>query len=121
MYGRLLAYGGGSVRLIDADMFYDRLNDMTKGAKPCVCKIIDMCMTELDNQPIIEPKRGKWIACSERLPKENDSYLVTWEIRAINQCFTGSSRFTNGKWETMFGTCEVIAWQPKPEPWEGEE
>lgn len=48
------------MRLIDADMFYDRLNDMTKGAKPCVCKIIDMCMTELDNQLTIEPKRGKW-------------------------------------------------------------
>ena len=41
------------MRLIDADKFYDRLNDMTKGAKPCVCKIIDMCMTELDNQPTV--------------------------------------------------------------------
>lgn len=67
-----------------------------------------------------QPKIGEWIPCSERFPKKNDSYLVTWEMRATKQCFTGSSRFTNGKWETMLGTCEVIAWQPKPEPWKGE-
>lgn len=102
--------------MIDEKKLMEILKEWADSAPPFESDIVTDVIGIVEEQP----KVGEWIPVSEGLPKENDSYLVTWEMRATNQCFTGSSRFTNGKWETMFGTCEVIAWQPKPEPWKGE-
>lgn len=101
--------------MIDEKKLIEELKEWADSVPPFESDIIIDVIGFVEEQP----KIGEWIPCSERLPDKNDSYLVTWEMRATKRCFTGSSRFTNGKWETMLGTCEVIAWQPKPEPWKG--
>ena len=83
---------------------------------------------------VIEPKRGEWIPCSERLPKENGRYLVTfpslinklwvdilWYGRPTfpetdHPCFYAS--------DDEYGDVEyddVVAWMPLPKPYEERE
>ena len=61
---------------------------------------------------------NRWIACSERLPEENGTYLCTFDGELVGQAepFTGMCGFENGEWDEK--DC-VIAWQEMPEPWKG--
>lgn len=67
---------------------------------------------------------GKWIPCSERLPKkpeiygDSDCYIV--QTRLVEQPFIG---YWDGReWtdEEVDAVDEVIAWMPFPEPYKGE-
>ena len=80
-----------------------------------------------------QPKIGKWIPCSERLPKEPKTnpvlegknlelYLVTTEHGSNEQdkvypfrAFWNGVNFTDG-WHIL----DVVAWMPLPEPYKGE-
>ena len=77
---------------------------------------------------LAEEYKGGWIPCSERLPKEQDEYLVTW----IPEYFP-KKRFCEiveyspedgwiGKIpQAPFGKYTIIAWRPLPQPYrEGE-
>lgn len=68
------------------------------------------------------PKVGEWIPCSERLPKTKGNYLVT-----VTDCdgihieighFDPEDSYDVDFWGTGL---DIVAWQPLPEPWEGEE
>lgn len=61
---------------------------------------------------------GKWILCSERLPKEDGMYTTTLsrELVGTDEPFVGQSYFEDGYWEED-GDC-VIAWMPLPTPHE---
>ena len=61
---------------------------------------------------------GKWILCSERLPKEDGMYTTTLsgELVGTDEPFVGQSYFEDGYWEED-GDC-VIAWMPLPTPYE---
>lgn len=73
-------------------------------------------------------RAGKWIPCSERLPKNDGFYLATidGEIAGEEKPFTGLAEFENGQWidDEEDYKC-ILAWQPLPEPYqpkgEGEE
>ena len=78
--------------------------------------------------PTIEPKRGKWIPCSERLPNENGDYLVTLEngvVKILGYSTTQRTTYPKGfyhikdgfSWRQMQNP--VVAWMPLPEPWKG--
>lgn len=73
----------------------------------------------------------QWIPCSERLPKEDGTYLV------YAPCYTGGSssakewhdgvmfsKIKNGKWSVEHGYYKrpgcVVAWMPLPEPYQAE-
>ena len=62
--------------------------------------------------------QGEWIPVSERLPKEDNDYLITYEYRG--EKLVAKSWF-NPRYGFAYGN--VIAWQPLPEPYEkgGEE
>ncbi len=94
----------------------DAINDdRYKGYKPAAV------LYELWDMITGQPKIGEWIPCSERLPGNSkyETYLCTLdgELCGMEDPFTGMCGFENGKWDE--GDC-VIAWQPLPEPWEGE-
>lgn len=102
-------------------------------------------MIEALNLVECQPKVGEWIPCSERLPEEHEEQkpiidpvtLAEIDVRyytasdlvqvtveggtgrrfVCNDC-TVNGRWSNFKEDLGF---EVLAWQPLPEPWEGEE
>lgn len=69
----------------------------------------------------IEALKDNWIPVSEP-PKENGNYIVSLE-----DAVDTSARFFNGKWfmppvgsiAREYGKHEVLAWQPRPEPYKG--
>ena len=76
-------------------------------------------ITELvDNQP----KIGEWIPCSERLPEDGVNVLVTIDDGRYLSLYTFYVK--SGEWVAFDGLAvddaEITAWQPLPEPWEGE-
>lgn len=77
-----------------------------------------------------QPKVGEWIPSSERLPEEKESVLVQWE--KYDRYLNITTTYLDVMWlddaeEKVFETIngvpngKVVAWQPLPEPWEGEE
>ena len=79
----------------------------------------------------------QWIPCSERLPEVNGRYLVTRGLTAcgalwnrvyiINYSDLMGLKSERIWWDGNVGKSDferiddVIAWQPLPEPWKGEE
>ena len=69
-------------------------------------------------QEVAEEYNGGWIACSERLPEENQKVIlqdiygnITIETMKINN---GTNGFSDGDWWSSANN--YIAWQPLPEP-----
>ena len=64
--------------------------------------------------------QDRWIPVSEKLPEEDENYLVTMKHKEFNQTKVTSMDF-NG--EFLFSDCfekawwEVTAWRPLPEPY----
>ena len=60
---------------------------------------------------------GRWIPCSERLPKEDGFYLVT--ITDGEQIAVCKMPFIESEWKGNLFDDEVIAWMLLPKPWKG--
>lgn len=112
------------MRLIDADalmdIFADRLALLGErfGKYSAPCGAVAGAMTLIERQPTIEHNTGEWISASDRLPDKDGEYLVTFKLictRPIEVC-----TFLDGQW-ILYGYERVLAWQPLPEPWKGEE
>ena len=70
-----------------------------------------------------QPKVGEWIPCSERLPETDDVVLITVFNIDNNKLFVTPAVYQHPffcTWNTLAPEDKVIAWQPLPEPWEGE-
>jgi len=64
---------------------------------------------------------GKWIPCSERLPKESRKYLVT-VFDGTGKRTTSAPYHRRSKSWTLTGRMaywKVVAWMPLPEPYQG--
>ena len=96
-------------RLIDADELINAIADFPYGYRGMIKNVIA-------EQPTVEERKGKWIPCSERLPKESGKYLVTLKGGAVE---TDSFCKVDNKW-VYFNT--QIAWFSRelPEPYKGE-
>ena len=96
------------------------------------------------NQIKEQSRAGRWIPCGERMPEEHDSMFAKYKgtdkwndamFEKISDNVNVTVEFEDGKRKTMtLHTCdgkwmtdirivkfEVIAWQPLPEPYNGEE
>lgn len=69
-------------------------------------------MTNLMMMPTAEPRTGKWIPVTKRLPEESGKYLVTVSNGNV---YAG----TFSAFEKRF-SCAAIAWMPLPAPYEEE-
>ena len=86
------------------------------------------------NLPAIEPRRGRWIPVTERLPEENGMYLVTMTEKAkaeelgfdLDEIEVSKMRYNSNGWQlprhipswiNEVVKDEVIAWMPVPEPY----
>ena len=67
----------------------------------------------------------EWIPCSERLPNEYVTVLVTWEYKGKPYTTTAFRRTKNAVtyWDSKdqfrYRPLNVLAWMPLPAPWKG--
>ena len=91
---------------IDRDDLQDLVNEK-------VNEIVDM---------MSEPKTGKWIPISEKLPETGDSILVTYSDGEVGIVWSARPKVW-GKYEKANNLIFPVAWMPLPEPYreDGEE
>ena len=77
-----------------------------------------------------EAENDSWIRTSERLPSEEEfikaycrnSYAAEFIVMIKGATLPTTLYFKNGSWTDMKGNYyNVVAWQPLPEPYKGEE
>lgn len=66
-----------------------------------------------------ERRNGRWIPCSERLPKESNAYEVTI-INSNNERFTMPLYYSE-EYKAWATRNNVIAWRERLEPYKGVE
>ena len=90
--------------------------DKEKHHCPKFCKVIKETVKE------IEENHNGWIPCSERMPEDGETYLVT-NAESFGQCHTYKGWY-DGKhkiWhmeENFERKMNVVAWQPLPQPYQ---
>lgn len=114
-------------RLIDANALRDKLQaEIDKGIPPfddvmgSIRCGIRLARNIVEDEPTIDAE-PQWIPCSERLPEDDRSKVVTL---ANGNAEVGY--YSNGDWwcvgdEITLENQTVIAWMPLPEPYEVEE
>lgn len=125
----------------NTDWYHQNANkDMVSGANPDThqawYKADDVYKT-LESVQSAQPEL-KWIPCSERLPKENGHYLVTFHQTATEEDLGFDMDDTDVRkmrYDTKHGwrtprripswindavVSTVLAWMPLPEAWKGE-
>lgn len=67
----------------------------------------------------IQPIFGKWIPCSERLPKQSLNSVIGWDAYRERCCFVQyyMNEWILGNHETV----KIVAWMPLPEPYSSED
>lgn len=83
-------------------------------------KTLDFLCKCVEGLPSVQPQQ-RWIPVSERLPDEDDVYLVTMNV--LGRHIRDINRFRiDERWESYGNNedNEVIAWMPLPEPYKAE-
>lgn len=81
-------------------------------------KTLDFLCKCVEGLPSVQPKQ-RWIPVSERLPDEDDVYLVTMNVLGRSIRDIERFRIDNKGWGVN-GNNEVTAWMPLPEPYKAE-
>lgn len=111
------------MKVVDADTLYIDIVEKGQASKRYkVGETWELTGTEIreviNSQPALNQER-KWIPCSERLPKEDGSYLVSgkWESgkESVGDC---EFSVEDGYFQTAWNF-DVLAWMPLPEPYKG--
>ncbi len=87
-------------------------------------------LSEKARRYLEQPKIGEWIPCDKKLPEIDSFVIITDKDGYVldNICY-GYAEETDSKpcfhrWDDEYWQCfkpKVIAWQPLPEPYKGEE
>lgn len=72
-----------------------------------------------------QPTVNQWISCKERMPRENNWYLITARYKGtytVDGCFWNGTEWLMGDFTSVKefdDEIEILAWQPLPKPYEG--
>ena len=137
----------GTVKVYSGREVCDILNALPTAEQRAVTMKLEMdkdwvkkVMEEAELTFFAEPRKGRWIPVSERLPEEDNDVLISYrykdgegdtshvEIDITSYgtvCFGGRQIHTLKEWRQPFDyfhtNYEVIAWMPLPEPYREEE
>ena len=106
------------MRLIDADVVIEKvMNYCVDDDGSCVEASADIreLLDEIENLPTIQPE-AHWIPVERELPKEPGYYITSNEYNGVGEDFYYDGHF----WNADKNAYSVIAWMPKPKPYEGE-
>lgn len=93
---------------LGGDRFADvSIDDMEDLVNKKVNEIVDK---------MVEPKTGKWIPISEKLPETGDSILVTYSDGEVGIVWSARPKVW-GKYEKANNLIFPVAWMPLPEPY----
>lgn len=114
-------------RLIDADALEKAIyewmpknqEEWLDGDLPPIENLVVSIMMTIQEQPTIDAE-PQWIPCSEMLPKDDRSKVVT-----LANGNTEVGYYSNGDWWCIGDSFRlenptVIAWMPLPKPYEGD-
>ena len=113
-------------RNFESVKYFQSLMFATERAKSIIEDIIRSRMDEVNDTNV----PSNWIPCSERLPSEEEfikaycrnSYAAEFIVMIKGATLPTTLYFKNGSWTDMKGNYyNVVAWQPLPEPYKGEE
>lgn len=113
-------------RNFESVKYFQSLMFATERAKSIIEDIIRSHMDEVNDTNVL----SNWIPCSERLPNEEEfikaycrnSYAAEFIVMIKGATLPTTLYFKNGSWTDMKGNYyNVVAWQPLPEPYKGEE
>lgn len=98
------------------------LDDTMYAYNPRYLEALDMALTALEAEETWYatheyPPKTRWIPCSERLPEEDGSYLVSGKWGSGKES-VGDCEFSveDGYFQTAWNF-DVLAWMPLPEPY----
>ena len=106
--------------------YFQSLMFATERAESIIGDIIRSHMDEVKDTNV----PSNWIPCSERLPNEEkfikaycrNIYAAEFIVMIKGATLPTTLYFKNGSWTDMEGDYyNVVAWQPLPEPYKGEE
>lgn len=114
------------MRLIDADALTEKLgigkdcNECKHNEDEFFCNwkpdVVDICEA-ICTAPTVESKPN-WIPCSERLPENNNTVLITHRGGVSVGWYNG--RYWKRGASTKHRSIKTVtAWMPLPKPWEG--
>lgn len=112
------------MRMIDADVLDDEVMHLFIAitGNPKQSTVVDECKKSFRDMIDAQPTVGGWIPCSEKLPNESGTYIISTNDGHINHV-------SFAKWMPRLRTwalsgCrsywKVKAWMPLPEPYQPE-
>lgn len=84
----------------------------------CIANLLRMSFEDITDVVKDIPAVNRWIPCSERLPEQEDQYLVTTASGKV--CIWSFYFALASKRPYFSGDEKVIAWMPKPDAYEPE-
>lgn len=83
---------------------------------------IVMSFEELEKIIVNQPKVGEWIPCSERLPEDEETKIVTLSDGKVEGAFWNERNWwcMDDSINLEVRTEDVIAWMPLPPAYKGE-
>lgn len=90
-----------------------RYYDHEKHHCPRFCRVIENTMAEMTSE------QTEWIPCSERLPENQDCYLVTtkWKGSYSGNVYIETNMAVYREKPKEWDCVDVIAWMPLPQPY----
>lgn len=97
------------MRLIDADAFEEFIRNK------CSDSLVDLWCELVRRQPTIDLP-GKWIPCSERMPKQGEQIIGTFD-NGNGKIIVSQEKFFT---QLLKKPYPLVAWMPLPEPYKEE-
>lgn len=105
-------------------MEHEAMTNKEIGRKQCegMARVMNIIRSHMNNAKDTNVL-SNWIPCSEKLPEETEYYLVQLSKKLPNEDYADRVVVLYDGEEKVFMCYEklIVAWQPLPEPYKGEE